>query len=92
MALPYADHRDERSDCCVLARRREVRAYLGGSGTGVSQGRWARVGTHLRRFCREAACVEALCVEAVCVEAVCVVAVCVEAACVEAVCGAEEHR
>ena len=60
MALPYADHRDERSDCCVLARRREVRAYLGGSGTGVSQGRWARVGTHLRRFCREAACVEAV--------------------------------
>ena len=36
MAMPDADHRDQRGDGRVLARRREVRAYLGGSGAGVS--------------------------------------------------------
>ena len=30
MAMPDADHRDQRSDGRVLARRREVRAYLVG--------------------------------------------------------------
>ena len=35
-AIPDADHGEERSDGGILARRGEVRAYLGASDAGVN--------------------------------------------------------